>query len=178
MTAMDTIKSYLAMNAALENQGRGMCAFVLSHGREWTPAPLQERSPIKRGIQKQCFANSQAILVKLLRKGLEEEYTYVEGYATSGDLGFTFPMHHAWLADRDGRVIDVTWKKPEDSVYFGVPFRSEYIFNMIEKTSQYHSLIDHFPSRWELLRDPAKAQEVIVNWEQDVVLSQRHAGLR
>jgi len=178
MSALVTIKSYLAMNAALENQGRGMCSFVLSHGREWTPAPLQEKAPIKRGIPKQCFSNSQAILVKLLRKGIEKDYTYVEGYASSGDLDFIFPVHHAWLVDRDGRVIDATWKKPEDSVYFGVPFRSEYVFDLIEKTSKYHSLIDHFPSKWELLRNPANAEKAIINWDQDVVLSEGPAGLR
>lgn len=178
MSALDSIKSYLAMNAALENEGRGMCSFVLAHGREWRPAPLQERSPIKRGVQKQCFANSQATLVKLLGKGLETDYTYVEGYATSGDLDFTFPVLHAWLVDREGKVVDVTWKQPEASVYFGVPFRSEYIFNLIEDTSQYHSLIDHFPSKWALLREPATAENAIMNWDQDVVLSQGPAGLR
>jgi hypothetical protein len=178
MSPLENIKSYLAINAALENQGRGICSFVLSHGREWTPAPFQERNPIKRGTPKQCFANSQAILVKLLRKGIEEDYTYVEGYATSGDLTIKLPVLHAWLVDLEGRVIDATWNKPEDSVYFGVPFRSDYIFDLLEKTSQYHSLIDHFPSRWELLRDPAKAQKVIINWEQDVVLSSGPTGLR
>lgn len=178
MAVIDNIKSYLAMNAALENQGRGMCAFVLEHGREWTPSPLQEKSPIKRGAPKQCFFSSQAILMKLLKKGLEEEYTYVEGYASSGELGFILPVHHAWLADREGRVIDVTWNKPEASVYFGVPFRSRYVFEMIEKSSRCHSLIDHFPTKWELLQNPSKAKDAIVKWEEDVVLSQGPSGLR
>lgn len=166
------------MNAGLENEGRGMCSFVLTHGLEWKPAPLQERSPIKRGIQKQCFANSQTTLVKLLRKGLEADYTYVEGYAASGDLDFTFPTLHAWLVDRVGKVIDVTWNKPEASAYFGVPFRNDYVFNLIEETSQYHSIIDHFPSKWALLKEPAISENAILDWEQYVVLSQGPAGLR
>ncbi len=178
MGVIDNIKSYLAMNAALENQGRGMCAFVLEHGREWTASSLQEKSPIKRGAPRQCFANSQAILAKLLTKGLEEDYTYVEGYASSGDLNFILPVHHAWLVDREGRVIDVTWNTPEASVYFGVPFRSCYVFEMIEKTSGYHSLIDHFPSKWELLQHPSKAKTAIINWEENVVLSQGPSSLR
>ena len=166
------------MNAALENQGRGMCRFVLEHGREWTPTQLQEKTPIKRGVPKQCFANSQAILVKLLKKGITDDYTYVEGYASSGDLGFLLPVHHAWLVDREGQVIDVTWNKPETSVYFGVPFRSDYVFELIERTSRYHSLIDHFPSKWELLKTPSDAKKAIVNWEANVVLSQGPSSLR
>jgi hypothetical protein len=175
---METIKSYLAMNATLENEGRGMCSFILKHGQEWNPATFKESNPIRRGVAKQCFANSQSILIKLLKKGRSDDYAYVEGYASSGDLGFTFPVLHAWLVDREGNVIDSTWKKPESSTYFGVPFNNEYVFAQIEKTSQFHSLIDHFPSKWELLRDTAHAEIAVRKQDHDVVLSERHAGLR
>lgn len=175
---MESIHAYLSMNAALENEGRGMCSFTLKHGREWKAAPFKERSPIRRGVPKQCFANCQGILLKLFKKGQHEAYTYVEGYASSGNLDFTFPVLHAWLTDQDGNVIDPTWGNPEKSIYFGVPFKTDYVFDLIEKSKQYHSIIDHFPSKWELLRDISKAEEAILNWDQDVILSEGYVGLR
>jgi hypothetical protein len=34
---------------------------------------------------------------------------------------------HAWCVDKLCNVIDVTWKDAEQSYYFGVPFRSDFL---------------------------------------------------
>lgn len=177
MTAID-ITNYLKMISTLENEGKGICSFVLKHGQAWSAHPTKERSPIKRGPVKQCFANSQKTLVTLLQQGKDDAFFYVEGFAVANMAGVGLPVLHAWLVDSQGRVYDPTWIEAEKNDYFGVPFNSEYVFARIEKDALYHSLIDHFPSRWELIRNPSTALDAVMNWERHVSLSPGPAALR
>lgn len=86
----------------------GPCAFILEHGRFWTPADLP--ATIKTMPIKQCFDNAYRLATR--RKGLR----YVEGIA----LGCV--IHHGWCVDADGHVVDPTWGRDDlrGSVYFGV----------------------------------------------------------
>lgn len=86
---------------------------TLTHGREFTPAPLPAH--VERGLPKFCFWNAQRLAGRSRGK-----LRYVEGFGLRPMLGF--PFHHAWCVDADGRVVDPTWDNPEVCEYFGVPF--------------------------------------------------------
>ena len=60
-----------------------------------------------------CFGNSFKLA------DAHPELTYVEGYALHEATDF--PVLHAWVADKNGNVIDSTWPTPGIE-YFGVPF--------------------------------------------------------
>lgn len=136
-TSVESIKTYLAMIATMERSERAFHRFILDHGRVW---PGQARPKgFKRGPARQCFRNSMSLLVSSFETGL----TYVEGFAASGDVGFSFPVHHGWLINSDGRVIDLTWKSPETSVYFGIPFKSDYVRKRVLESEHWCSLLDN-----------------------------------
>lgn len=56
---------------------------------------------------------------------------YVEGFAAWES--FDPPVHHAWVADADGRVIDPTWGYRSGGVYFGVPIVPRYIQKLLRQ---------------------------------------------
>lgn len=164
---LKALNTHLNLYAGLENTNRGFSSFVIDHGRHWQSAALIDFNfPIRQGERKQCFSNSQKLLERLERKH-PGEFTYVEGYACPGDLNIAFPMLHAWLADREGRVIDCTWNKPDLGVYFGVPFETDYVFSLRDQYHTRHSVLDHMPSRWELIRNPEQHERAISAWEAD-----------
>lgn len=101
------------------NDGRGYEAFVLEHGRVFKSQALPKR--FKRGKLGLCFMNA----AKLMQDTYAELY-YVEGWASN-----IIPMHHAWVVDSDGNVIDPTWSEPESRVYFGVPFKQGYLTRVL-----------------------------------------------
>ncbi len=88
-----------------------------------TPAPLP--SGMRRGKAKECFMNAYHLATS--GKGM----TYVEGYATPE--GVPLPIHHAWVVDRGGRVVDNTWKEPGTS-YFGVHLSEKFLLERAVKT--------------------------------------------
>ena len=150
--AQDAITTYLETVAALENQGQGVCAFVLAHGKPWIPASFEEVSPVQfKGTPKRCFANSQQLLLRLQKKGFD--FQYVEGFALSRNVPF-LPIHHAWLVDQDGRVLDPTWDESELHQYFGVAFESDFIIQTIRRCGHI-SVVDNFQERWPLLQRDA-----------------------
>lgn len=141
----------------------GMCAeeFVLAHGRAWT---AQKRPKgWRKGEIKQCFANSQKKLVEHWWAG-DESLTYVEGFAYHGKLGTTFKVHHGWLVDGEGRVIDLTWECPESSIYFGVPFQTEYVKQQASTSGMWATLLYHEWTDFELLRGITPVAEALKPW--------------
>lgn len=77
---------------------------------------------LQRGEPKQCFYNAS---IRAMRHGLR----YVEGYATS-----IIPVHHAWVLDASGKVLEVTWDKP-GSAYFGIEFDPKHVIDWKRKSS-------------------------------------------
>lgn len=81
----------------------------------------------KMGVPKECFKNAA-------ERALWEPFDYVEGYAMRDSL--CIPIHHAWLLNPDGEVIDVTWDRPEECQYLGIKIghrklRSELLANEV-----------------------------------------------
>jgi len=84
--------------------------FILECGEDYIPA--KRPKGVRKQADKMCFRN--ATQLALSNRDLE----YVEGFAVNADIGF--PLMHAWCVDKADKVIDVTWRKPEGSMYRGV----------------------------------------------------------
>jgi len=115
--------------------------FVLQHGCFFTPKPLpKNRRPM---MLKECFNN--AFHVAVCNKS---RYRYCEGFAAG-----VIPVHHAWLIDAEGNVIDPTWASRDCGVgdsYYGVELDLlEVAFTRKEGTS---SLLGDYMRRFPALR--------------------------
>jgi hypothetical protein len=108
-----------------------MADLLLSHGRTFKPAPLPQG--FRRMKPKHCFNNS-------LHHALDGKLTYCEGYALRPGL---FPLQHAWLCDDTGNVIDVTWDKPGECTYFGIPLLLDHVADVAMRTGVAGVLANH-----------------------------------
>ena len=95
---------------------RGFEELVLECGKVMEPKPLPKT--IKRGQPRICYANCQRLVLK------NRSLTYVEGYAMA--QGVSIPLHHAWLLDANGYVIDPTWE-PFGCCYLGIPLATSWV---------------------------------------------------
>lgn len=69
-----------------------------------------------------------------------DDVNYAEGYAVDR-VGLPLPIQHAWVVDKDGRVIDPTWSDSSDNLYFGVVFRKDFVSQMITMASYWSGLL-------------------------------------
>lgn len=140
VTPVDDVKNYLKlvsdMRAKMPGAGEwaynGPEAFVLAHGKEYTPpAPGPLPNGIPAGEIKNCFQNAY-----LLATAWPAKYTYVEGWAAG-----IIPVHHAWVVDAAGNVVDPTWAPPNrvtpGTAYFGVAFKKAYLERATTRAGYY-----------------------------------------
>lgn len=92
-----------------------MQRFVVRQGVISQPLEKLPKS-VKKAKKGECFTNAYNL-------ALYSGYQYVEGYATSADFGIL--IHHAWVLDKDGRVVDNTWDRPAACQYMGVKISNE-----------------------------------------------------
>lgn len=157
MDAFAALRGHLERMTELHGCGRRLAdkdfryrcpeELVLKEGREFRGRELP--APYERGKPKACFANCQA-----LARAHPGELTYVEGFATS-----MIAIHHAWLIDSDGQVVDPTWEfgsdRPADEVaYLGIPFPLEIVEAYQRPDRIYLGLLDNFEDGHPLLRRP------------------------
>lgn len=119
---MDEItEELMRMSKAFEALGQGPSLYriVLEHGRSYKAQPLPEG--IERAKPRECFANALSL-------ALGTGWDYVEGYGMRPSIGW--PIHHAWCADEDGRVIDPTWDNPEEASYYGIAFDVDHVIGL------------------------------------------------
>ena len=98
-------------------------AALKKYGRYWAPSPNPR--DIGKGKSKRSFANSHAMLFAMETKE-PGRYRYAEGWAADPD-NLCIPMHHAWLVDQDGHVLDWTWGHAPDTSYFGFSFPTHVV---------------------------------------------------
>ncbi|HEY6965860.1 MAG TPA: hypothetical protein VI229_00200 [Burkholderiales bacterium] len=127
MNSADELLEHLRMCAQF--QPNGFYAFVLKHGRLWTPAPRPA------GMRKQrngtCFKSAYEAAER------DSALTYVEGYGMS-----VIPVLHAWCVDQEGRVVDPVWTNPETRAYYGIPLTLEFLHRTMMRTRVYGVLDD------------------------------------
>jgi hypothetical protein len=89
-------------------------ADLLLHKGQWF-LPTRKKIAGWRGMPNACFRNAALVA---MTQGLR----YIEGYTAA-----IIPVHHAWCADDEGNVYEVTWDKPGHA-YFGVEFDPKLVF--------------------------------------------------
>jgi hypothetical protein len=157
MTAEDeVVREYLAILAATEKLRAtppgfvyaGLGDFLQRHGRFWTPGPRPKG--FRAMTPKYCFDNAYRVVTDARHR--RRDLRYVEGIALS-----VIPVHHAWVVDEAGTVIDPTWPTPGGS-YFGVPFLRSTVFAV--RSAQSVSVLDNWagPRRHAIYREPFKEE--------------------
>jgi hypothetical protein len=90
--------------------------FVLKHGRGFQSDERTFQG--RKGRATYCFSNAGRMVLG------NPSLVYVEGYVWR----FKMAIHHGWIAQQDGTIIDPTLR-PESGErldYFGVPFNWDY----------------------------------------------------
>lgn len=105
--------------------------FALQHGRAFDSPGVARPEGWVQMERNQCFRNSFDVAQE------NDGYTYVEGFAFSRSL--PIPFAHAWVLDREGRVIELTWDDPGRE-YFGIPFRTGFVTNIVWQSGYYGML--------------------------------------
>jgi len=146
MSEPTTIKQFLETHIErLRAQGVNHCGingyfclmdFILQHGREWNPGTVCW----SKG-KMNCFRHASKAALR------NRDYTYVEGYAS-----LLIPVHHAWLVDGTGAVIETTWPHM-GSAYYGIPFRADWVRKQ-QRESDHLSIIDQWTTDWKTMRTP------------------------
>ncbi len=136
-------------------------AFVLAHGREWSWRSVPSGTAYNPGQPKECFRNAAHLI---LGGGDGSEQTYCEGYAAHADT--LFPVHHAWVVDATGSVIDTTPIFAGGGAYFGVAFDGRFVRRSLLEYRTY-SMLDQAKARFPLLRGAVAPNEFLsARWRQ------------
>lgn len=140
MIAHDYLSSFVAQLTAggIDPASLLMYRGVLEAGREHTPAAFPADLP--KGKLKECFYNAANLIMADLLAPRSRGLFYVEGYAFTPRL--SMPIHHAWCVDRDGNVLDPTWRDPEACAYFGIEMSPEELLEWLTESETYGVLTD------------------------------------
>jgi len=114
------------------------------HGQNY-PIAADQTSPGPFMVEpKQCFDNAYR-----LARRWPKRYRYVEGIACG-----IIPMHHAWVLNAAGEVVDPTWSLYSrlGTEYFGVIIPLDIAKQV--RNRKCLSIIDNWSSRWPLFREP------------------------
>ena len=77
-----------------------------------------------------CFMNAADLAMS------GDGLTYCEGYVMFGDVPLL--IHHAWVVDEDGRLIDPTLPEDDrDPTYFGIEIPIHILFRAMESEGTY-----------------------------------------
>lgn len=128
--------------------------FTLKLGREFKAARWMLKESYHRRTPKECYANALHLAL------VHPEYTYVEGYCFQ--LDGLLPIAHAWCVDEHGVVFDPTLKHPESFAYFGVPFKTEFVLDYVQKKGTY-GVIDDWTRQFPMLRGIYKTEDFLEN---------------
>ncbi|ASW08638.1 hypothetical protein [Rhizobium sp. 11515TR] len=83
---------------------------------------------LRPGTPKQCFVNATAIALS------RDDAVYAEGYALCEDV--PVPLHHAWVINRRGAVIETTWELGPSHCYLGIPFKTDFVAQVLLEDGQ------------------------------------------
>jgi hypothetical protein len=89
-----------------------------------------------------CYSNAIQLACQSPRR-----FVYVEGQGVPKLAGF--PVEHAWVLDREGRVYDPTWR--DGLAYFGIPFRLGFVLKSIRKSREC-SIIENWEHSYPVYR--------------------------
>lgn len=137
---------------ASTNQVSDSASALIKYGREFRP--LGPNPPwLRVGARQNCFNNSLAYAV------VRSDVSYAEGYAIEPDL--VIPVHHAWLVDSTGRVIDPTWSDTTDHLYFGIAFKRDFVIETMKRNGNEAGILVNFHLLRRRYRTPQLLEEAI-----------------
>lgn len=126
--------------------------FVLRYGVLCSPAK-RPRGVHKRAY-KECYSNTTHLLADQDFTG-SNDLIYCEGYAVN-----IIPCHHAWAITHDTTVVDLTWLKPQECVYIGVPFSFKFVKETLASTGMY-GIMENFLEGFPLLTGKARPEHFL-----------------
>lgn len=150
LEALDHLSQRYLKNGAVQSPHR----FMLDNGQAFRVTEATFAG--KRGVPKQCYSNAGQIALG------SSELQYAEGYVTS--IGI--PIHHAWLVNRHGEVIDPTLRDNDPDfggrAYFGLVFNKPWYSRALVRSGY-----------WSMLDDMGPALRAIVKGETEGMLALR-----
>lgn len=115
--------------------------FVLDRGAAMIAAPRPRG--VRKGCDRDCFRN--ALHLALSRPSLQ----YVEGFACAFGGIVT---EHAWCVDKDGVVVDPTWREPDLATYYGVVMDLADVGPIVSRNRVYGVLVNDWRNGSAVLR--------------------------
>lgn len=137
--ALDLLREHIAW-LATDERTSGPSSALRDYGRVFNPAKTDPGWLIK-GAVKSCYENSTAYAV------VRTDIYYAEGYAI--DPSLPIPIEHAWLVNHAGEVIDPTWDRVGDRVYFGIAFNRVSVMETLEASGGEAGILVN----WHVLRN-------------------------
>lgn len=98
---------------------------------------------LEPGEMRMCYRNAGRLAIS------DSRYAYCEGYALRKGL---VPVHHAWLLDQDGCVLDPTWPHDDANEYFGVALSQRMLLEQTARSGVWGLLTDRLSD--VVLRQP------------------------
>jgi len=121
------------------------------------PENKNPRPPdVNKGKDKECYANAARLAL------YNPEYIYVEGIASPEFMNF--PILHAWCIDKNGNVVDPTWKTL-GSVYYGIPFSTDFLRQTILKTGIWGLLPEYPRNDYDPFKNGFPSEAIIKNFK-------------
>jgi hypothetical protein len=134
---LEQLVAFIRMNAEMERDF-GPAGALLRYGKTFEPSDTNPTWFTRRPA-KQCFDNVTQVLISRTTDG-DTSVRYAEGYAMDAEL--PIPMQHAWLVDADNKVIDPTWRKAANNLYYGIVFETEFVLNLLQIKQSAGILVD------------------------------------
>lgn len=135
MTNIETILRHTAVLHArvLPGGGRSFENWLLEHGELFTAMLPVE--PDRMMTPKQCFCNALDALE--YDRVDRTRWFYTEGVFIVNNL--PIPIHHAWLTNREGVVMDLTSRAAAEhgGQYWGIPYDFDFLMSAIIEQSHY-----------------------------------------
>ena len=121
--AEQTIQGFMDLLAVTGSEK--VAEFMAEHGVWYTPPERPRPKGFRKMTDRRCYGNSFTVM--------HRGFTYVEGWAANF-MGM--PIHHAWVVDDEGNMIDPTWRQV-GLAYYGVPFAKGFVYDMVAKGMTY-----------------------------------------
>lgn len=157
-TAKGNVEMMADVHRQFDRKGISVEAFLLDYGQEFDANPTPDW--VELMTPKMCFMNAYVLADEwhggLLGEDISELF-YCEGYVFSS--GLPIPIHHAWLIDANGTLVEPTLidrTDEEEVTYFGVKVPDfDSLEQVLDETGTYsilykekgHAMIERLATR-------------------------------